>query len=210
MIRVILAGIIGGVLVFCAGAFNHMVLELEGRGIRQLPNETEVRDFFARTKLAPGIYGFPHAGPGFKDMAAEEQAKEWERLSTLYKEGPAAFIVVAPTGEEMMGPMQLGPEFGTNVLAALIAAWIVFSTAPGTSYPKRWLIVLMLGLFTWVCTSASYAIWYRFPWPFILDGLLASLIEWGFAGLVIAAIAWPRAAETETKPENPGTAVPGL
>lgn len=191
LVRVIIAGIVGGLFVFFGGAFTHTYLWLGGRHIHAVPKEVEMREHFAGQKLEPGMYGFPHAADGFEKMSEAEQKLEWERLSELYKKGPAAYLVVAPTGEDMMGPMQLGPEFATNVLAALIAAWIVASLAPGTSYPARWLIVLLLGAFTWISTSASFAIWYRFPWTFILDELYASLIEWGLAGLVIAAIARP-------------------
>jgi len=198
-IRTFIAGILGGVFVFCAGAFNHMVLNLEGGAINAVPNESAMREYFNKHKLEPGIYGFPHVAAGYERMSAEEQKAEFERLSKLFKEEPSAYIIVPPLGEEMMGPMQLGPEFATDVFAALIAAWILASLAPGTSYPSRWIIVLLLGLFTWLCTSASFAIWYRFPWTFILDGLYASLIEWGVAGLLIAAIARPCCA-VETSP----------
>jgi len=190
MIRVILAGVLGGVLVFCGGAFNHMVLELEGRSMQRAPDEAEMRSYLG-PKLKPGLYGFPSIKDGYKEMSPEDKAKEFDRVNELYKQGPSAFIVIAPTGEDMMGPNQLGGECLSNVLAAFIAAWILTSLAPGTSYSARWFIVLLLGLFTWLSTSASYAIWYRFPWEFILDGLYASLIEWGFAGLLIAAIARP-------------------
>lgn len=198
MVRVILAGIVGGALVFCGGAFNHMVLGLEGRVIQHVPDEAGMRAHIAKQKLAPGIYGFPHMAAGYEKMSGAEQEKEWKRVGDLYKEGPAAYLVVAPTGEEMMSGKELGSEFLTNALAALIAAGIVSLTAPGTSFLMRWAIVLNLGLFTWLSTSASYAIWYRFPGPFILDGLISSLIEWGVAGLVIAAIAMPK-----TTPPSP-------
>jgi hypothetical protein len=97
-------------------------------------------------------------------------------------------LVIAPTGEEPMGPATLIGEFVTNVLAAVIAAWIVAGLAPGTAFVWRWAVVFSLGLFTWLSTSSSLEIWYRFPDEFIRDGLYCSMIEWGVAGLAIAAI----------------------
>jgi len=190
MIRVILAGILGGVLAFFAGAFNHMVLELEGRAFQQVPEELEVRSYLG-AKVKPGLYTFPAMKEGYDKLPKEERDKEFERVNELYKQGPAGILVIAPTGEDMMGRPQLIGECVSNVLAALVAACILVCLAPGTSYPVRWVVVLMLGLFTWLSTSASFAIWYRFPWEFILDGLYGSLIEWGVAGLAIAAIARP-------------------
>lgn len=196
MVRVLIAGIVGGVLVFCGGAFTHMALGLEGRAFSRLAKEEEVRAFFAKQELAPGIYGFPMMKEGYEKLSSVEQAKEWERVSVEYKKGPAAYIIVPPNGEEMMSGKQLGSEFATNVLAALIAAWILACLAPDKTFCWRFGIVLSLGLFTWLSTSASYLIWYRFPAAFILDGLYASLIEWGVAGLAIAAIVRPHAAPT--------------
>ncbi|MBI1830636.1 MAG: hypothetical protein HYR84_04210 [Planctomycetes bacterium] len=200
MVRVLLAGLVGGILVFGAGAFNHMMLDLEGRAFQQFAKDDEVRAFITKQDLKPGLYRFPGIADGFDKMSGDDRTKEMERFSKRYKEGPSGLVVIAPTGEEPMGPQQLIAEFVTNVLAALIAAWIVANTSVGTSYFIRWVVVLNLGLFTWLCTSASYGIWYRFPVAFIQDGLFGSLIEWGVAGLAIAAIA--------SQPDEPPPAEP--
>jgi hypothetical protein len=190
MVRVLLAGVVAGVLVFAAGAFSHVVLELEGRAFKRVQDEAAVRDLIGKQAPEAGIYSFPSCH-GLESLSGEEQKKEWDRLNEEYKQGPAGTLIVAPTGEDAMGPKQLGLEFLTNVAAALIAAWIVSRTAPGTGFITRWLIVFLLGAFTWLSTSASFAIWYRFPTPFILDGLYAALIESAVAGLAIALIVRP-------------------
>lgn len=193
ILRVLTAGILGGALVFCAGAFNHMALGLEGRAFKQFDKDEEIQNVFRSQELKPGLYRFPAI-----DLNASDKTKEGERWNKKYKEGPSGLLVIVPTNEDAMGPPQLVAECVTDILAALITAWIVSNLAPGTPFLWRWAIVFSLGLFTWLATSASFGIWYRFPHDFIHDGLYGALIEWAVAGLVIAALVNPSA-----KPESP-------
>lgn len=188
LIRVVLAGLVGGVIVFCAGAFSHAFLELEGQRLRTLPKDAAIREFLTERKVTPGIYRFPDKPDVSEGTSDEERDAEWLRQ---FKKGPTGLLIIWPTDEEPMGPEQLIGEFISNVVAALIVAWIISQTAPGNSYAARWIIVLLFGLFTWLATSFSNGLWWRFPWDFIVDGLICSLIEWSAAGFVIAAIAWP-------------------
>lgn len=204
MARVIVAGVVGGLLVFAAGAFSHLALKLEGRAYGRLEDEAGLREYLCRNALAPGIYMFPQMAVDFDQMPADLKEKEWSRVSELYKQGPSANLIIAPTGEDVMGPKKLGLEALTDIVAALIAAWVV-SRARGAGVLTRWLIVLLLGAFTWVSTSASFAIWYHFPWPFILDGLYCSLIEWGAAGVAIAIIVRPVRSSADPRGSRPGT-----
>jgi hypothetical protein len=200
MLRIIIAGVVGGVIVFCAGAFNHMALGLEGRAFQEFTKDDEVRAFITKHEIKPGLYRFPALPDGYAKLTGDEQKKAGEKWNDQYKIGPAGLMVIAPTGEDAMGPQQLIAEFVTNVLAALIAAWIVANSAAGCGFICRWAIVFSLGLFTWLSTSASFGIWYRFPHDFIHDGLFCSMIEWGAAGLAIAAIARPRPAQSAPTP----------
>ena len=191
MLRIVIAGVVGAAIVFCAGAFNHMALGLEGRAFKEFAKDDEVRGFISKHEIKPGLYRFPASPDGYEKMKGEEKKKAEVEWNERYKVGPSGLIVVAPTGEDAMGPPQLIAEFITNVLAALIAAWLVANSAISGSFVWRWAIVFSLGLFTWLSTSASFGIWYRFPPAFIHDGLFCSMIEWGVAGLAIAAIARP-------------------
>ena len=188
MVRVVIAGIVAGLAVFSAGAFNHMVLGLEGRAMKRVPDDAAFREYLSKKTLPSGLYSFPEMAEGFEKMSQEEQQKEWDRANEEYKRGPAGLLLIAPTGEDMMGPRQLVLEALTNIGAALIASWIVSLAAAGTPLLLRWLIVFSMGLFAWLSVSASFAIWYRFPWPYVLDSLFGAMIEWAVAGLLVALI----------------------
>lgn len=180
MVRIILAGVLGGIVMFMAGAFEHMALNWGGRTIKVLPDDKATRDFFASQKAEHGVYGFPSAGA---------HATEAE-LNELYKQGNG-IIFIGRTGENMMSPMQLGMEAGSNVVVALAAAFIVSRLRVGSGFGLRWLVVLMIGVAAWFSIAASHAIWYRFHWDFVRDELLCATLESALAGLVIAGLVKP-------------------
>jgi hypothetical protein len=195
MIRWIIGGLLGGVVVFFAGFVNHMIFELGDRRMGRIQRENEVQDFLVRQKLEPGLYHLPQRSEDYKRLSAAIQKEQDARLNEAYREGPAVVIAVRPTGGDMMSPKVLGMEFGSNVAAALLAAMVVSQIAGG--YCARWFTVLLMGLFSWASIDASYYIWYGFPLFFMLDQLLMAVIEWGAAGLVIAAVVRrPKPVET--------------
>jgi hypothetical protein len=52
-----------------------------------------------------------------------------------------------------------------------------------------------MAIFGWVSLTASYGIWYHFPWPFIRDDLLCTILEWCVGGAAIAGIVTRKAKE---------------
>lgn len=187
--RVGLGGLLGGVAVFLGGFVTHMAFNWSGRTFSQLANEPEIRKVFTDGGVKPGIYMFPSMA---HDLPSDKMESEWNRVNELYKQGPAAFVVVHPTGNDMMSGTTLGLEFATNVIAALFAAAVVAQFGAERGFLTRWLAVVGIGVLTWFSVTASYGIWYRFPWPFVRDELLIALVEWSLAGLAIAAVVRPR------------------
>jgi len=193
-IRILIAGLTGGVIVFVMGAINHMALGLQGRTFTNLPDEPRVTE--ALRSLSPGIYPLP----GHPKGGEASDPQFMEKYHTRYKAGPSGLIVIAPTGEVAMGPQQLGFEWATGTVAALIAAWVVSLAGTDVGYAKRWMAVLAMGVFAWFSLTASYGIWYRFPHDFVHDEFYCAVLEWGLAGLAIAAIVRRPATAANSKP----------
>jgi hypothetical protein len=191
MLRILLAGLIGGIAMFIGGAFSHMFLNLENRWFSHLPDQTAVRDFITSQKLAPGMYGFPEMAENYDKMTEPEQKIEEDRLNADYRSGPSGFVIIAPTGEDLMGWKQLGGELAANIMAACLVAFVVAHLSTYTSFARRWLLVVLLGPISWLSLTLSFALWYRFPIAFIQDGLFGALIEWTLAGAPIAALVRP-------------------
>lgn len=191
MIRILAGAVLGGALMFAVGAAAHMGLNAESRNIQRVPSEEAAVDFVTSQELTAGMYGFPTPAEGFESMSTAEYEAEYNRINELYKQGPAGYLIVAPRGEEMMGATQLGGEFLANVVAALFASILVANFSSQLTILSRWLLVVLVGPMGWLTLSLSQGLWYRFPMPFLLDGLWVSLAEWAVAGLAIAIIVRP-------------------
>ncbi|MBI3866864.1 MAG: hypothetical protein HY290_33710 [Planctomycetia bacterium] len=185
-IRILLAGIIGGLLTFAMGAVNHMVFEFGDRSIHRLPDEEAFQAAIRSQNLQHGMYGFPRPAERPRDDAAMNAFNE------KYKQGPNGMLIVGATGEDLMPPHHLIAEAVTNIVFCLLAAWVVSRFDPRCGFIARWLAVVAIGLMAWLSIPASYAIWYRFHSSFIHDELFGSLIETAVAGLAIAAIVRPK------------------
>jgi hypothetical protein len=178
--RIIVAAILGGAAMFAWGAASHMVLQIGDLGMQGLPSETEILPAMKATIHERGFYVFPGFPEGELTDAQEE---EW---MDKYRAGPRGVLVYDPTGAEMMTPGQLGAEYASNALAALLAA-IVLANVPG-SRGKRMLFGLLFGLVGWLSIDVSYWNWYGFPDLFATAQLIDQGVGWLLSGVVIALV----------------------
>ncbi len=181
MFRILAAGIVGGLLVFGWGALAHTVLPLGETGIGQLPDESFVMAPMTATIQDPGLYLFPASDPS-RDPSPEEEMAWQDR----YRAGPRGMVVFQPTGAEPMSPKQLGTEAISNVLAALIGAFLLSLMSGG--YLVRVVAVTSLGLFAWLSINVSYWNWFGFPVDFTIAAGILEVVGWLVAGLAMAAI----------------------
>jgi hypothetical protein len=144
-VRILIAGLVGGILVFFTGYVEHELLGWGARTFLILEGDGEFRDHLRGHKLDTGMYPFPK-------MPKDKTTAERERFSKEWKPGPSGFLIVAPPGDMNMGKM-LGGEFASNVIAALIAAWIVSLISPQKTFLWRWKAVVLMAIFGWVSIS---------------------------------------------------------
>src|SRR3954462_7919619 len=175
-LRVLIAGIIGGIVVFFVSFLTHGMLHLQSRTLANISDSPSFIEHVQSRGLKPGFYIFP-------DMPSSEEQNDAAKMaeaSKRFESGPAGLLLIASTGIPSMGEM-LGKEFATNVLAALLAAWIVSLAGADIGFGRRWLAVVAMGLFAWLSISASYGIWYWFPHNFTHDEFLCTFLEWSVA-----------------------------
>jgi hypothetical protein len=182
--RILLAGIVGGIVVFVWGALSHMVLPVGEMGIRVLPDEEAVVSTLRTTIREPGLYLYP--GMDMTREPTEAEQKAWE---ARYKAGPRGMLVYQPGGDQPLSPRQFGTELLADIVAALIAAWLLSRAVE--PYLRRVVFVTFLGFFAWLVTSVSYWNWYGFPTEFVLAEAVDSIVSWLLAGLVLAKIVKP-------------------
>ena len=180
--RVLVAGLIGGIVMFVWGVAAHMVLGLGEVGIRQPANENVVlSSLHEGLGNQPGIYMLPSLDPSKVSDKAVVNA-----YSAKAATSPYAFVVYLPQGDDMMqmGP-QIGRQWASDTLAALALAFVLGLTA--LSFRRRVALAAAVAVFAWLSTMLPYWNWYRFPLDFTLAALLEQLVGWLLAG---AAMAW--------------------
>jgi hypothetical protein len=194
--KVILGGVVGGVLVFLWGAVAHMALPLGCTGISAFPGDKEEAVLAAMKGAVPkeGLYFFP--GLDRHRELSESEQRAWQ---AKLEAGPSGILVIHPEGGEAMSPRQLGTQLGTDVLAALLASILLAGTQIG--YVRRVGFVTLLGIFGWVTIGLPYWNWYGFPADFILAAGLERGIAWLIAGLALAAIVRPVRVEAPAEAE---------
>jgi hypothetical protein len=180
MKKVLLPGILGGLLVFVWSAIAHMVLPIGAMGLNGIPNNEDALLSAMKNNIQqPGIYLMPGM-----DMSRKPTGGELNAVYAKAEVGPTAFLVYHPTGEKVMTPGQLIRQALFNILCGLIAAFIISTTV--ASLTTRGVMVLLMGLFGWVAFSAPHWNWYRFPAAFTIGEGLDEVIGWLLGGFLIA------------------------
>src|SRR5687767_7993346 len=97
MIRTIIAGIVGGVVMFLWSFVSHVTLPIGEIGVKSLPNDTVVMSELRSNINEPGLYIYP--GMNMENTTEAEMAAWTDK----YKAGPRGILVYSPTGDEPMG-----------------------------------------------------------------------------------------------------------
>jgi hypothetical protein len=185
--RLILAAVLGGVVMFAWGAFSHMVLNLENGVFKPMPNEDAVSAAMKANISADGVYFMPGI-----DMMAKPSEAEQEAWAAKAKAGPTAFVVYHQLGDDVFTPKQFATQFGSNLGSALIAAIILMFA--GVGFARGVIITTLIGLAGWIAILIPYWNWYKFPFEFVRVDLIDQVVGWFLGGLVVAFFMRRRAA----------------
>lgn len=180
--RIVVAGIIGGLVMFLWSAVAHMALPIGEAGLKVPTQQEAVLDAIGQSAAGEGVYMYPSIDPAKMGDAAAMQAFGERSRGKAF-----AFVVYQPGGNPVMQDMtpNLLRQLVTDYFAALVAAWILALGA--WSFTRRVLVAGALGLFAWLALSLPYWNWYMFPLDFTLGTLVEQVVGWLLAG---AAMAW--------------------
>ena len=182
--RILLAGIIGGIAMFVWTSLAHVVLPLGHIGFSQIPNEPQVTSTLQSSiGSKPGLYFFPWMDPNDPNAMKVQE----EKLKTQ----PSGLLMYNPAGAAGMTPKMLVAEFVKEAVTALIAAFLL-AQAMLACYFARAGFVTLIGLAAALTTNVSYLIWYGFPTNYTLAYGFTDFFGYVVAGLVIAAILRPK------------------
>lgn len=178
MKRVLLAGLLGGVVMFIWGWLSWGMLPWHNATIPNLPNEDAVIAVLQSSITASAVYQFPGMPAGEADMAA------W---TEKYKRGPSGMLFYSVEGKDPMGAGMFVGGFILEFIIATLAAWflsLALGRLPG--YGQRVGFLTMLGVLGALVSHIMAWNWMGNPMGYSLvmsaDLVIASLL----AGLVIA------------------------
>lgn len=180
--RIGIAALLGAIVIFIWQFAAHMILPIGQMGFRLPTSEDAVLHAVAAELPQPGIYILPSLDPA--KMSDEVALKAWGQKSAV---NPYAFVVVNASDPNVasngMG-RQLGTQFVSNFIGALLAAWLLAATA--WSFAGRVIGAAVIGLFGWLANIVPHWTWYRFPPDYMIGTGIDQVVGWLLAGVAIA------------------------
>lgn len=179
--RLAIAGLIGGTLLWLWGAIAHMALPIGQMGFRTaVEQDAAIAALRASATGGDGVYMIPGMAPeDWTDQAAHAAFVERHASS------PYALVIYRPSGNPGISSMapNLATHWATSVVAAILAAWLLAALA---GFAKRVAAATALGAFAWLAVSVPYWNWYLFPLEWTFGAALDQIIGWGIAGIGMA------------------------
>ena len=172
MKKLIIGGLVGGILVFLWQTLSWTVLDLHGKEYQQAPAQDSVLSFLNSQFSETGQYYLPHAKEGAsskekQQMQEEMQGKPWAVVS-FHK----AY------------DMNMVTNIIRGLLAAIISAffvcWILIKQT-NTSFLTTFISSLLIGLVGYLFIPYAMNIWFQAPG--VVTNFVDVLISWGLCGL---------------------------
>ena len=185
--RIIVAGILGGIVMFIWSSIAHMALPLGQAGIREIPNGSTV---LAAMQSSLGekasLYHFPGLGVG--ENATRDQKKEaMKHVNERVAANPSGLLMYYPPGRTFSFGKLFGTEFVTELLEAILVVSLLAQTRID-SFGGRVGFVLAAGILAAIATNVSYWNWYGFPTVYTASYMLIQVIGFLCVGLVAALV----------------------
>jgi hypothetical protein len=179
--RIIIGGILGGIVMFFWGFVSHVLTPIGSAGFKGLPNEDAVINSLSQNIRQPGLYIFP----GFELMKGSKEQQH--QAEELWKRGPNGMMVYNPTGSETMSARQIGIEALSDIVCALIAAFILAKAVGNLGgVLSKALFVALIGVVASVAIDLSYWNWYGFPGVYFAAQFVDQAVGFFLTGIVLA------------------------
>ena len=181
--RILLAGILGGIVMFAWTSIAHMALPLGEAGITEIPNESAVLSSM-QTNIGErtGLYIFPGLGVG-ENGSREEKSQAMKGMQQEIAANPSGILMYHPPGRQFAFGKSLAIEFSTELLEAILAIWLLAQTRIA-SFGGRVGFVLLAGILAAMGTNVSYWNWYGFPGVYTASYMLTQVIGFLLVGIV--------------------------
>lgn len=185
--RILLAGILGGVAMFVWTSIAHMFLPLGETGIREMPNEAAVLDSMkANIGENRGLYIFPGLGVG-ENPTREQKSEAMKHMDEKFTNNPSGIMMYYPAGRKFSMGKALGIEFATELLESILVVFLLAQT-PLIAFGSRVGFVFVAGVLAAIATNISYWNWYGFPKRYTAAYMFIQVVGFLCVGIVAALV----------------------
>jgi len=183
--RVLLAGIVAGIVSFLWGLLSHVVLDAGQSTMKSIPEEPAVLSAMSAHMKEPGFYFFPSMQDQPKGTLEQQKAAQAAYLKA-YETRPHGVLIYSPPSGPLKFGTLLGRQLAIEIACGLIAAVLLAMAAGSLPFGARVLFVALLGLFASMSVDAPYWNWYGFPTAYFRSQLIDEVGGWAVAGVVLA------------------------
>jgi hypothetical protein len=185
--RVLLAGILGGIVMFIWTSISHMALPLGEAGISEIPNESAVLGAM-QTNIGDntGLYIFPGLGVG-NNASRQEKSEAMKHMREKIAVNPSGILMYHAPGRPFALGKSLGIEFGTQLLESILVVFLLARARIG-SFAGRVSFVLVAGILSAIATNVSYWNWYGFPGVYTASYIFIQIVGFFLVGIVAGII----------------------
>jgi len=181
--KILLAGVLGGIVMFIWTSIAHMFLPLGEAGIREIPNEAAVLDAMkANIGENRGLYIFPGSGLG-RNATRQEKNETMKHVGEKYANNPSGILMYHPPGRPLTMGKWLGIEFATELLESILVVFLLAQTRL-SSFGGRVGFVMVAGILAAIATNVSYSNWYGFPCIYTVSYMFIQFVGFICVGLV--------------------------
>jgi hypothetical protein len=193
--KILLIGILAGIVMFVWTSIAHMTLPLGEAGIREIPNESAVLSAMqSNIDGQTGLYIFPGTGVG-KNATRDEKNEAMKHMTEKMAVNPSGILMYHPPGRPFRIGKWLGIEFSTELLEAILVVFLLAQTRI-VSFAGRIGFVVVAGILAAITTNVSYWNWYGFPTVYTASYMFIQIVGFFLVGVVAALILRKRALPT--------------
>jgi len=183
VMRILLAGVLGGIVMFIWTSIAHMALPLGEAGITEIPNESAVLSAMqSNIGDKTSLYIFPGLGIG-KNATREEKNQAMKGMQQKIAANPSGILMYHAPGRPFAFGKSLAIEFSTELLEAILVIWLLAQTRIAT-FGGRVGFVLVAGILAAIATNVSYWNWYGFPGVYTASYIVIEIIGFFLVGIV--------------------------
>ena len=184
--KILLAGILGGIVMFIWTSIAHMLLPLGEAGISEIPNEKTVLDAMqSNIGEKSGLYFFP--GPGVGSNATRQEKNEAMKQEVAkMASGPSGLLIYNYARPFAFGK-SLTVEFATELIESILVVFLLAQTLIG-SFGGRVGFVFVAGILAAITTNVPYWNWYGFPCVYTASYMSIQIIGFFLVGIVAALV----------------------